>query len=89
MTMTMKPGRRLGAIEACPECGSRELSAVFDGEQTNFFCESCGRCWLVAMGWVSHVDPLTCPGCGHQDECLARIAAGSDTPINPTTTTGM
>ena len=70
-------------MDACPECGSTELSVAFDGEQTNFFCESCGQCWLISMGWVSRVNPLTCPGCGRQDECLARLAAGGEAPSNP------
>lgn len=64
----------LGAIDACPECGATSLTAVFDGEWTNFFCESCGVCWLVTMGWVKRVDPLTCPGCARRDECLAALA---------------
>ena len=73
--MINKRGSGLGTLGACPECGSSRLSAVFDGESTNFFCESCSSCWLVSMGWVKRVDPLTCPGCGRQAECLARLAA--------------
>jgi len=73
-----KRGAGLGGLDACPGCGSTDLRAAFDGEWTNFFCESCGFCWLVTMGWVKHVDPLTCPGCERRAECLARLAARGD-----------
>ncbi len=65
----------MGALARCPACGDRELHAVTDGEMTNFLCERCGRCWHVELGYVSRVDPVTCPGCPFIDDCLARWAA--------------
>jgi len=40
----------------CPDCGSGELAAVTDGEQTAFMCQSCGQCWQVELGWAHRVD---------------------------------
>jgi len=40
----------------CPGCGSGELAAVTDGEQTAFMCQSCGQCWQVELGWAHRVD---------------------------------
>ena len=71
--MSTEQGHRSGLLDACPGCGSDRLSLVYDGYDTNFFCESCGACWFVSMGWVSRVNPLTCPACSSQSECLARL----------------
>ena len=84
--MNTTQGAGLGALGTCPECGSARLSAVSDGESTNFFCESCASCWLVSMDWVKRVDPLTCPGCGRQAECLARLAAQGKPDVEPSDT---
>jgi len=65
----------LGVIDTCPECGSDDLVAVHDGRGTNIFCKACGACWRMSMGWVTRVNPLTCPGCSRRDECLAMQAA--------------
>jgi hypothetical protein len=40
----------------CPGCGSGELTAVTDEEQTAFMCQSCGQCWRVELGWAHRVD---------------------------------
>jgi hypothetical protein len=48
----------LGVIDTCPECGSDDLVAVDDGRRTNIFCNSCGACWWMSMGWVRRVNPL-------------------------------
>jgi len=64
-----------GVIDTCPECGMDDLVAVHDGRRTNIFCNSCGACWWMSMGWVRRVNPSTCPGCGRRDECLAKQAA--------------
>jgi len=53
----------------CPECGADDLVAVSDGEQTNFLCPRCGRCWHIELGWVHRVAPATCPGCDRRDQC--------------------
>ena len=65
----------LGVIDTCPACGSNDLFAVNDGRRTNIFCNSCGACWSMSMGWVRRVNPSTCPGCTRRTECLARQAA--------------
>lgn len=56
----------------CPNCGSSRFEAVTDGDDVNFLCLSCALCWHVELGYVSRVDPVTCPGCDHHEECLAR-----------------
>ena len=45
---------------------------LLDVDEPNFLCQACGRCWHVELGFVSRVDPLTCMGCPHRPECLAR-----------------
>ena len=67
-----------GPLGNCPTCGATELLTVHDWEDTNFLCTSCGRCWHVAFSQVYRVDPLTCAGCLHKPECLARF--GADLP---------
>ncbi len=62
-----------GPLAECPTCGSTRLVAVNTGDETNFLCEGCGRCWHVGMGRVSRVDPLSCGGCLHREVCLARV----------------
>jgi hypothetical protein len=49
------------------------MLSVSNGFETNFLCEGCGRCWSVSMGRASLVDPLTCPGCGHERVCRRRL----------------
>lgn len=73
MATSTAPSRHpigLGALTRCPACGG-ELSAVSDGEATNFLCEPCLRCWHVELGYVYRVDPATCSGCSRRSECLA------------------
>ena len=62
-----------GALEACPSCGRTELLPVRDLDDTNFLCAGCGTCWHVEFSAVYRVDPLTCAGCPHREECLARV----------------
>jgi hypothetical protein len=59
-----------GGQRTCPGCAGA-IIATSDGEDTNFFCPSCGRCWHVEMGFVSSVDPGTCPGCRFHQVCEA------------------
>lgn len=59
-----------GLVGPCPECRNGTLEAVSDGDQTNFLCVNCGRCWHPEMAWVSRVDPVTCPGCPSRPTCL-------------------
>lgn len=59
-------------VLACPACGGTDMEAVTDGEDTNFLCLACWRCWHVELGWASRVDADTCPGCPHHSECLER-----------------
>jgi hypothetical protein len=61
----------MGAPSGCPACNGG-LTAVTDGEMTNFLCADCGRCWHVELGRASRIDPVTCPGCPHLSACLAR-----------------
>ena len=49
-------GSALAPPGRCPGCGSGELAAVTDGEQTAFACQSCGQCWTVELGWAHRVD---------------------------------
>jgi len=68
------PGAMAKGILRCRTCGSEVLEAVSDGEETNFLCRECWSCWHLELGWVHRVDPGTCPGCQHREECLARQA---------------
>jgi transposase-like protein len=65
-------------LERCPACGADEFAAVVDLDEVTFLCQACGRCWRVELGYVSRVDPLTCAGCPHREECLAQLARESD-----------
>jgi hypothetical protein len=64
--------RPAGPLDDCPACGGHELTAVVDREDVNFLCADCGRCWHVELARVHRVDPFTCGGCPHREECLAR-----------------
>ena len=57
-------------------CASDALVAVLDVDEPNVLCQACGRCWHVELGFVSHVDPLTCVSCQHLGECVARSVIG-------------
>lgn len=65
------PGSTFATPTTCPECGAAGLRAVTDGERTNFLCPSCGCCWHLELGYVSRVDPATCPGCPWRYKCTA------------------
>jgi hypothetical protein len=52
----------------CPECG-QVLRAAFDGEDTNLLCPTCRICWHDELGWITRVNPKTCPGCSLQGVC--------------------
>jgi hypothetical protein len=69
------PGVLTRAVMLCPECGAEQLEAVTDREMTNFLCHACWNCWHVELGRVHRIDPGTCPGCLHLDECRSRRAA--------------
>ena len=62
----------VGPLDACPACGSENLIAVAAEDETNFLCESCGRCWHVEFVRVTRVDPETCPGCPSRSRCQER-----------------
>jgi hypothetical protein len=61
----------MGPLARCPGCGSAQLRAVDDGDDTNFVCLSCLACWHVELGFVRLVAPATCPGCLLHDACVA------------------
>jgi hypothetical protein len=63
----------LEAYRHCPECGGSQLRVVTDGEMTNMLCLSCHRCWHPEAGFLSRVDPFTCPGCSNLGLCLSPI----------------
>jgi hypothetical protein len=63
----------LRAYLHCPECGKDQFRVVTDGEDTNMLCLSCYRCWHPEAGFLSPVDPLTCPGCAGLALCLTPI----------------
>ena len=63
-------------FEQCQTCGSNRIRIVSDGDETNFLCEGCGRCWHVDFGRVSRVDPLSCAGCADQLICAAHLPEG-------------
>jgi hypothetical protein len=63
----------LWAYRHCPDCGSTQMRVVSDGEATNMLCLGCQRCWHPEAGFLSHVDPITCPGCPSRALCLAPL----------------
>lgn len=63
----------LWAYLYCPDCRSGQFQVVSDGETTNMLCLSCHRCWHPEAGYLSRVDPLTCPGCPSRAICLCPI----------------
>lgn len=70
----------IAKIGRCPECG-HALRAVFDGEATNLLCLTCGICWHDELGWITRVDPKTCPGCSLHGVCRgAQRQYGSPVP---------
>lgn len=48
------------------------MQVVTSGWETNFLCRGCGRCWRYELGYVSQVDPRTCPGCPEGAICTSR-----------------
>jgi hypothetical protein len=70
-----------GGPGPCPACGALHLRLVWDGFDTNWFCEACGACWFYSMGWFGRVDPGTCPGCSETQlrECQARALLREET----------
>jgi nitroimidazol reductase NimA-like FMN-containing flavoprotein (pyridoxamine 5'-phosphate oxidase superfamily) len=70
------------AVDACRSCGWARLLPVNDGELTNFLCPNCGVCWHVEQGWMSRVDPTTCPGCRHRNVCTRAFLADALTIEN-------
>jgi hypothetical protein len=68
---TGQPHWLASPLQACPTCGSQRLVAVRDGNETNFVCEDCTRCWHVELGYVHRVDPHTCSRCRYAERCLA------------------
>lgn len=70
-----------GPIGACPACGGHEFLAVDNGQETNFYCPSCERCWHYSMGWVSRADPVGCPSCPLKDRCAERCAEDALGPV--------
>jgi hypothetical protein len=65
----------LRAYLHCPECGGERMRVTSDGEATNLLCLSCHRCWHPEAGFISPVDPRTCPGCNSMNLCLGRVVA--------------
>jgi hypothetical protein len=64
-----------GPLATCPECSSSRITAVAAEDETNFLCDTCGRCWHVELARVSRVDPLGCPGCPDRARCTERLRA--------------
>jgi hypothetical protein len=58
------------------------LRAVTDGEDVNFLCLACFRCWHVELGWVQRVDPHSCAGCRAHDNCARTYAIDHPEPAH-------
>ena len=69
------PGATVKGLMECPTCGTDDFEAVTDGVSVNLLCTVCHTCWHVELGWMHRVDPRTCLGCSHHEECLAVQAA--------------
>jgi hypothetical protein len=64
-----------GPVGACPACGGTEFVLVDNGEEVNFLCPACDRCWHHSMGWVVRSDPAACPSCPWSERCSRRFDA--------------
>jgi hypothetical protein len=58
-------------LDACPACRCTDLTPVAQPDTVNLWCSGCHRCWHVALGRVTRVNPKTCEGCRHHDRCVA------------------
>lgn len=57
-----------GKFDTCPAClGSVQPTVAH--EQVNFVCTSCGCCWHLFLGYLSLIDPRTCPRCALSPLC--------------------
>ncbi len=63
----------VGVLGVCPACGGREFVPVEDGDETNFFCPSCERCWHYSLGWISRADPAACPSFAGKERCAEQF----------------
>jgi len=61
-------------LHTCPKCDSAKLVPVRDGNDVNFLCLECSRCWHVELGRVWRVDPGTCERCEHFGRCAKVFA---------------
>jgi hypothetical protein len=52
-------------IDTCPGCRAHGLQAISAGDQVNFYCPLCDRCWHVDLGYVHEVDHAVDP-IGHR-----------------------
>jgi transposase-like protein len=46
----------LSTPRRCPGCGAASLVAVPQGEQTNFYCNSCGKSWHIELGRAASIE---------------------------------
>jgi len=51
----------LGPFDTCPQCLG-PLTPVAHFDEVNFYCPDCNACWHVSMGYLTRLDPATCPG---------------------------
>lgn len=61
------------AFDTCPACGTEGLLPVRSGGAVNFACTTCGCCWHLELGWVSRLDPGSCPACVERGICLGVV----------------
>ena len=64
-------------VPSCPRCGSDDIETVDFQFAVNFLCRSCWTCWHRSLGWLTPVNPMSCRGCTHQQECLERSPVAS------------
>ena len=57
----------------CPACGSWHMVPVVVDDERHRFCVACASCWDVHSGRARRVEPLTCAGCGREEECYDRL----------------
>lgn len=89
MDIRMAPEANTSPLGSCPACGSAAFTAVSNGVDVNYRCDTCWWCWNVSYGRASVVDPASCPSCTGAGRCRGaplRVPAVSGGPaLTPAT----
>ena len=71
-----------GPFDTCPECLG-PLTPVPSFDEVNFYCPDCNACWHVSMGYLTRLDPATCPGFTPPPRDSSDATMGRTAPVSP------